>query len=182
MESEVEMSVLKSYCLACSQQAQHGQDGMAVRAWGSHVTPLLQLGSRGGWALLLSPGNGAASVLQASCSCLEMHFLSGSWLCQFDSINSHFQVVLSQDFSVLSQFIPYSYMYPESQHGVFSQVCQCLTDVVGVAVGMKRAYNTESSLGSSNLTLEVALGPLHTAIVHGNTSGSLILRMGTWVL
>lgn len=44
--------------------------------------------------------------------------------------------------------------------------------MVCVVVGVKRAYNTESSLGSSNLTLEVALGPLLTAIVHGNTSSS----------
>lgn len=109
--------------------------------------------------------------------CLEMYFLSGSTV-SLTALTHTFKWYYLQDFSVLSQFIPYSYMYPKSQHGVFSQVCQCLTDVVGVVVGMKRAYNTESSLGSSNLTLEMALGPLRTAIVHGNTSGGPNFKNG----
>lgn len=51
-----------------------------------------------------------------------------------------------------------------------------------VVVGMKRPYNTESSLGSSNITLEVALlVPLEVGLiptVHGNASSNPSFKDG----
>lgn len=150
MESEVEMSVLKSHCFACSQQAQHGKDGVVVRTWGNWVTLCLRLGSRGRWVLILSPGrspgNGAASVHQAWCSCLEMYVLSDSWLCHLDSINSHFQVVISPRFQCLvAVYTLFLHVYRESTWSVSPGPSQCFTDVVCVVVGMKRAYNRITS-------------------------------------
>lgn len=175
------MSVLKSHCPACSQQAQHGQDGMAVRAWGSRVTPHLQLGNRGGWVLLLSPGCSPEwCCLSSSGFMLVSRDVFPQWFyCQFDSINSHFQVVLAPRLQCpVTVYTLFIHVYRESAWSVFPGPSQCLTNVVSVVVGMKRAYNTESSLGSSNLTLEMALGPLRTAIVHGNTSGGPNFKNG----